>query len=59
MAEQGIYIETCPLHSSQRLVSKTDEYMIFELNLKPTFDFFFSVIIFYGSDVGYFSTIIA
>lgn len=40
MAEQGIYIETCPLHSSQRLVSKTDEYMIFELNLKPTFDFF-------------------
>ena len=50
MAEQGIYIETCPLHSSQRLVSKTDEYMIFELNLKPTFDFF-QVLLSYGSDV--------
>lgn len=50
MAEQGRYIETCPLHSSQRLVSKTDEYMIFELNLKPTFDFF-QVLLSYGSDV--------
>ena len=50
MAEQGIYIETCPLHSSQRLVSKTDEYMIFELNLKPTFDFF-QELLSYGSDV--------
>lgn len=44
------YIETCPLHSSQRLVSKTDEYMIFELNLKPTFDFF-QELLSYGSDV--------
>ena len=40
IAEQGIYIETRPLHHSQKLISRTNEYMVFEFNLKPTFDFF-------------------
>ena len=50
MAEQGIYIETRPLHHSQKLISKTSEYMIFELTLKPTFDFF-QELMSYGSDM--------
>ena len=40
IAEQGVYIETKPLHRSQRLVNKNSESMIFELYLKPSFDFF-------------------
>lgn len=50
IAEQGIYIETRPLHSSQRLVSKDDHYMVFKLRLKPTFDFF-QELLSYGSDM--------
>lgn len=50
IAEQGVYIETKPLHHSQKLVSKNSEYIIFELYLKPTFDFF-QEILSYGSDV--------
>lgn len=50
IAEQGIYIETKPLHHSQRLISKTDEHMVFELKLKPTFDFF-QELMSYGSDM--------
>lgn len=50
IAEQGIYIETRPLHSSQRLVSKDDDYMVFKLRLKPTFDFF-QELLSYGSDM--------
>ena len=50
IAEQGIYVETRPLHHSQRLVSRTDDYMVFELRLKPTFDFF-QELMSYGSDM--------
>lgn len=50
ITEQGIYIETKPLHHSQRLVSKNSEFMIFDFYLKPTFDFFQEVLS-YGSDV--------
>lgn len=50
IAEQGVYIETKPLHRSQRLVNKNSESMIFELYLKPSFDFF-QEILSYGSDV--------
>ncbi|MCQ2343740.1 MAG: WYL domain-containing protein [Paludibacteraceae bacterium] len=28
-----------PLHQSQRETEQTDEYSIFELNIRPTFDF--------------------
>ncbi|WP_287678687.1 WYL domain-containing protein [Bacteroides sp.] len=50
IAEQGIYIETRPLHHSQKLISRTNEYMVFEFNLKPTFDFF-QELMSYGSDL--------
>lgn len=50
ITEQGVYIETRPLHHSQKLIAKTDEYMIFELILKPTFDFF-QELISYGADL--------
>lgn len=50
IAEQGIYVETRPLHHSQKLISKTNEHMIFELKLKPTFDFF-QELMSYGSDL--------
>lgn len=50
IAEQGIYIETRPLHHSQKLISRTNEYMVFEFKLKPTFDFF-QELMSYGSDL--------
>lgn len=50
IAEQGIYIKTRPLHHSQKLITQTDEYMVFELTLKPTFDFF-QELMSYGSDM--------
>lgn len=50
IAEQGIYIETRPLHHSQKLISRTNEYMVFEFNLKPTFDFI-QELMSYGSDL--------
>lgn len=50
IAEQGIYIETRPLHHSQKLISRTNEYMVFEFNLKPTFDFF-QELMSYGPDL--------
>lgn len=50
IAEQGIYVETRPLHHSQKLIGKTDEYMVFELTLRPTFDFF-QELMSYGSDL--------
>lgn len=50
IAEQGIYIETRPLHHSQKLISRTNEYMVFEFNLKPTFDFI-QELMSYGPDL--------
>ena len=50
IAEQGVYVETRPLHHSQKLIGKTDEYMVFELTLRPTFDFF-QELMSYGSDL--------
>ena len=38
-SEQGIYIKTLPLHHSQKLIHQDDDYMIFELYLKPCYDF--------------------
>ncbi len=37
---QRDYIETLPLHHTQRLVEKNDEYGVYELRLRPTLDFF-------------------
>lgn len=37
--EQARYLRSLPLHSSQREVSHGDEYVIFELRMRPTFDF--------------------
>mgnify|MGYP002527150827 CR=1 FL=1 len=33
------YIETKPLHNSQVIVEKTDNYVVFELNLIPNYEF--------------------
>lgn len=38
-ASQVKYYKSLPLHSSQREISSTDEYTIFEYKLVPTFDF--------------------
>lgn len=37
--EQGMYIKTLPLHHSQKLIHQDDDYMTFELYLKPCYDF--------------------
>ncbi len=37
--KDALYMETLPLHSSQRLIEKTDEYSVFRFTLVPTFDF--------------------
>ncbi len=37
---QRDYIETLPLHHTQRLVEENDEYGVYELRLRPTLDFF-------------------
>lgn len=37
--EQGMYIKTLPLHHSQKLIQQDDDYMTFELYLKPCYDF--------------------
>ena len=37
--EQSNYFKSLPLHSSQRVVSDTPEYVIFRLRLAPTYDF--------------------
>ncbi len=39
VCEQGMYIKTLPLHHSQKLIHQDDDYMIFELYLKPCYDF--------------------
>lgn len=38
-AGQANYLRDLPLHSSQRETEQNDEYSIFELNIRPTFDF--------------------
>ena len=38
-AGQANYMRDLPLHQSQRETEQTDEYSIFELNIRPTFDF--------------------
>ena len=38
-AGQANYMRDLPLHQSQREAEQTDEYSIFELNIRPTFDF--------------------
>lgn len=37
--EQGMYIKTLPLHHSQKLIQQDNDYMTFELYLKPCYDF--------------------
>lgn len=38
-ASQANYLRSLPLHHSQKEVEKNDEYSIFELKLRPTYDF--------------------
>ena len=38
-ASQANYLRDLPLHESQQETEQTDEYCIFELNVRPTFDF--------------------
>ena len=38
-AGQANYMRDLPLHQSQRETEQTDEYSIFELDIRPTFDF--------------------
>ncbi|MBR5123379.1 MAG: WYL domain-containing protein, partial [Anaerotignum sp.] len=37
-AEQAMYLELLPLHSSQEVVETTPEYTIFRYRIVPTFD---------------------
>lgn len=37
--EQGMYMKTLPLHHSRKLIHQDDDYMTFELYLKPCYDF--------------------
>lgn len=48
--EQGMYIKTLPLHHSQRLIYQDDDYMTFELYLKPCYDFV-QELLSYGPDL--------
>lgn len=34
------YLESLPLHPSQRVIARDDESITFELNVRPTFDFY-------------------
>ena len=38
-ASQANYLRDLPLHESQQETEQTDEYSIFELHVRPTFDF--------------------
>lgn len=38
-AGQANYLRDSPLHRFQKETERNDEYSIFELNLRPTFDF--------------------
>lgn len=48
--EQGMYIKTLPLHHSQKLIHEDDNYMTFELYLKPCYDFV-QELLSYGSEL--------
>ncbi len=37
--KDALYMETLPIHHSQRIVEKNDEYTIFRFDIVPTFDF--------------------
>lgn len=39
-ANQSNYLRSLPLHHSQQEIQTTDEYSIFELSIRPTFDFY-------------------
>ena len=39
-AGQANYLRSLPLHHSQQEIQTTDEYSIFELRIRPTFDFY-------------------
>ena len=39
VSDQVRYIDSLPLHESQKLIVETPEYGIFEYNLVPTYDF--------------------
>ncbi len=39
VADQANYLRSLPLHHSQKEVEFADEYSVFELKLRPTFDF--------------------
>ena len=49
-AEQSHYLCSLPLHWTQKRIKETDEYSIFTVNLRPTFDFR-QEILSMGSDV--------
>lgn len=38
-ANQANYLRDLPLHHSQQEIEQTDEYSIFELHVRPTYDF--------------------
>jgi predicted DNA-binding transcriptional regulator YafY len=39
-AGQANYLRSLPLHHSQQEIQQTEEYSIFELRIRPTFDFY-------------------
>lgn len=39
-ASQANYLRSLPLHHSQQEIQTTDEYSVFELRIRPTFDFY-------------------
>ena len=49
-ASQSNYLRSLTLHQTQREIKRTDEYSIFALRLRPTFDFQ-QEILSMGSDV--------
>ena len=49
-AAQACYLKSLPLHHSQRLLREDEEYSVFELYLKPTYDFL-QALLSYGSEL--------
>ena len=43
-AFQANYIRDLPLHESQQEIVRNDEYSIFELRIRPTYDFYQEVL---------------
>lgn len=48
--DQGMYIKTLPLHHSQKLIHQDNDYMTFELYLRPCYDFV-QELLSYGSEL--------